>query len=317
MRYLVTGAAGFIGARFVESCNKKKIELISVDKLANFSRPEHASLDFGMKFDIEDISQHLLNDAPRHIDAIIHLGAITDTTASDLYALRKLNTEFSHWLWQYASQYQVPFVYASSAATYGASETFDDSEEELQNLAPLNLYGSSKHAFDLLALKLEKEGVMPPSWAGFKFFNVYGYGEAHKGRMASMVYQALKQIKETGKIVLFQSHNEEYDDGMLSRDFIHVNDVVHVLHWATTKCPRGIYNLGTGVSSTFLDLTFAAFEALELFPKIEWVDTPEDIRDQYQYYTKADISKLRDAGYRSPFTKLKSGIWTYAARLKA
>ncbi|KKN88912.1 hypothetical protein LCGC14_0245190 [marine sediment metagenome] len=315
MRYLVTGAAGFIGARFVESCNKEKIELISVDKLANFSRPDHDGLDFGLKLDTDDIMQHLLHDAPRHIDAIIHLGAITDTAASDIHELRRLNTDFSHDLWEYASEYLVPFVYASSAATYGAADTFSDDEDDLRNLMPLNHYGMSKHAFDLDVLKLERRGIVPPSWAGFKFFNVYGYGESHKGRMASMVYQALKQIKETKKLILFRSHNEEYDDGMQSRDFIYVDDVVKVLHWSIANSKRGIYNLGTGASSPFLDLAIKAFEALKVFPKIVWVDTPEDIRDQYQYYTKAEMTKLRRAGYTQSFIDLQRGINAYVRRL--
>lgn len=315
LRYLVTGAAGFIGARFVESCNKEEIELISVDKLANFSRPEHDGLDFGMKFDTDDIMTHLLHDAPRHIDAIIHLGAISDTTASDIFELRKLNTEFSHNLWQYAAQYQVPFVYASSAATYGASGTFDDDEDNLRNLIPLNHYGMSKHAFDLDVLKLERQGVVPPSWAGFKFFNVYGYGEAHKGRMASMVYQAFQQIKNDKQITLFRSHRDDVDDGMQSRDFIYVEDVIDVLHWSLGNVKRGIFNLGSGESNPFLNLALSAFESLKVFPKIEWVDTPEDIRDQYQYFTKAEMTKLRNAGYKKPFTNLKSGIAAYAKRL--
>lgn len=316
MRYLVTGAAGFIGARFVESCNKEEIELISVDKLANFSRPEHEGLDFGLKLDTDDIMQHLLHDAPRHIDAVVHLGAITDTTADDIYELRKLNTEFSHDLWQYAAQYQVPFVYASSAATYGAHEKgFYDDEDELRNLIPLNHYGMSKHAFDLDALKLERQGCVPPSWAGFKFFNVYGYGEAHKGRMASMVYQAFQQINNERKITLFRSHRNDIDDGMQARDFIYVDDVVAVLHWSLSNVKRGIFNLGSGTANPFLELALSAFEVMKTFPKIEWVDTPEDIRDQYQYFTKAEMTKLRNAGYKKPFTNLKSGIAAYAKRL--
>jgi len=313
MRYLVTGAAGFIGARFVESCNDKDIELISVDKLANFSRPEHEGLQFGMKFDIEDIMHHLLHDAPRHIDAIVHLGAITDTTFSDIHMLRSLNTDFSHELWQYASQYQVPFIYASSAATYGnGKQGYSDDEDFLYKLVPMNFYGMSKHAFDLTALKLEKEGVVPPSWAGLKFFNVYGYGEAHKERMASMVYQALQQISTDRKITLFKSHREDIPDGMQCRDFIYVNDVVNVIHWNLKNTKRGIYNLGTGKANSFLDLALLVFAELEVFPDIEWVDTPEDIRDQYQYFTQAEMTKLK---YSKPFTSLKNGVTKYAKRL--
>lgn len=313
MRYLVTGAAGFIGARFVESCNEKDIELISVDKLANFSRPEHSGLHFGMKFDIDNIMQHLLHDAPRHIDAIVHLGAITDTTFSDIHRLRYLNTDFSHELWQYASQYQVPFVYASSAATYGNGEQgYSDDEALLPNLVPMNFYGMSKHAFDLAALKLEKEGVAPPSWAGLKFFNVYGYGEAHKERMASMVYKALQQIKTERKLTLFKSHREDIPDGMQCRDFIYVDDVVSAIHWSLKNIKRGIYNLGTGKANSFLDLALIAFATLSVFPDIQWVDTPEDIREQYQYFTQAEMTKFK---YPKSFTSLKDGLTKYAKRL--
>lgn len=299
----------------MESCNKEKIELISVDNLANFSRPEHAGLAFGLKLDIEDIMQHLLHDAPRHIDAIVHLGAITDTTADDIYELRRLNTDFSHDLWHYAFECQIPFVYASSAATYGADEKFYDDEDKLRNLLPLNHYGMSKHAFDLDVLKMEKRGIVPPRWAGFKFFNVYGYGESHKGRMASMVYQALHQIKNDKKVTLFRSHRDDIEDGMQCRDFIYVDDVIEVLHWSLRRVKRGIYNLGTGHANSFLTLALGAFEAMEVFPNIEWIDTPDDIRDQYQYFTKAEMQKLRNAGYRNTFTDLKTGIKAYAKRL--
>ena len=315
MRYLVTGAAGFIGARFVESCKKEGIELVSVDKLVNFSRPEHKGLNFGMKFDIDDIMQHLIHDAPRNIDAIIHLGAITDTTASDIYELRRLNTDFTHVLWRYAHEYQVPFVYASSAATYGDSEVFSDDEDKLRSLIPLNDYGFSKHAFDMSALKLEGQGIAPPNWAGFKFFNVYGYGESHKGRMASMVYQAFQQAQHDRKITLFKSHRDDVGDGLQCRDFIYVDDVVDVLHWALAHSKRGIYNLGTGTASPFLDIAFSVFEVLKMFPKIDWVDTPEDIRNQYQYFTKADMTKLRNAGYTKRFTRIEEGIKAYAKRM--
>lgn len=318
MRYLVTGAAGFIGARFVESCKKEGIGLISVDKLANFSRPEHAGLDFGMKFDTDDILHHLLNDAPSHIDAIVHLGAITDTTADDIYELRRLNTDFSHDLWHYAFEYQVPLVYASSAATYGASEAFNDDEEELSNLIPLNFYGMSKHAFDLDVLKMERGGILPPSWAGFKFFNVYGFGERHKGRMSSMVLQAYDQIKATGKVKLFRSHKEGIPDGGQKRDFIYVEDIITVLHWSLrqNKLKRGLFNLGTGKARTFVALANSVFSALGVEPNIEFIDTPEDIREQYQYFTEANMEKLK-AHYDSlRFFTLEQGIEQYVRRLE-
>lgn len=315
MRYLVTGAAGFIGARFVEMCNREEIETLSVDTLANFSRPEHEGLNFGMKLDTEDLFMHLNNDAPRHIDAIVHLGAITDTTADDIQELRRLNTDYTYELWEYAITADIPFVYASSAATYGASSNFDDNEDELSKLSPLNFYGSSKHAFDLKAVEQEKAGFSPARWVGLKFFNVYGYGESHKGRMSSMVLKATKQLEHDGSITLFKSHNPEYADGYQKRDFIYVDDVVDVIRWCIRKAPSGIYNVGTGNASTFMELLHGVCEALHLSPEIKWVDTPEDIRDQYQYSTEANMDKLRKAGYDKPFTSLKSGIRSYLKRL--
>ena len=331
--YLVTGAAGFIGSRFVESCNLRGIDLISVDRLPLFSeRPEHRNLNFGRKVDLDlffekspeqanDAVQRLLSGAshPRSIDAIVHLGAITDTRESDPENLRKYNLDYSKTLCQVAALNQIPLVYASSAATYGEGTSgYEDREDQMPLLTPLNLYGKSKLDFDLWLLKNEKNpALVPKNWAGFKFFNVYGFGERHKGFMASVVLHAYDQIKKNGEVTLFKSHRQGIADGMQKRDFIYVEDVVKVLHFAIeNSLSRGIYNLGTGQARAFRDLAGAVFRALEMPENIRFVDTPIEIRDKYQYFTEAPMKKLRSAGYLEPFTSLEEGVAAYVQRLK-
>lgn len=209
------------------------------------------------------------------------------------------------------------FVYASSAATYGdGSLGYDDDESAIAALRPLNPYGVSKQRFDLFVLEEESKGVAPPAWAGFKFFNVYGFGERHKRRMASVVLQAFDQIRERRSVRLFRSHREGIADGHQTRDFIHVADVVDVLHFALERpLARGIYNLGTGRGRTFLDLALATFVALGVPPRIEFIDTPEDLRGRYQYFTEARMAKLRTAGWTRPFTSLEDGVRECVERL--
>jgi ADP-L-glycero-D-manno-heptose 6-epimerase len=208
-------------------------------------------------------------------------------------------------------------IYASSAATYGdGAQGYDDDESKLGLLKPLNLYGESKHKFDLWALEQEKRGVQPPHWAGFKFFNVYGFGERHKGRMASVVLHSSTQIKSQGFVRLFKSHREGIADGHQKRDFVYVGDVISVLHFALDQpISRGIFNLGTGQARTFLDLTRAVFKAMHREEKIDFVDTPVEIRDKYQYFTEARMQKLKSAGYTQPFTSLEEGVKAYLERL--
>ncbi len=244
---------------------------------------------------------------PNLIEAVIHLGARTDTTNPNENIFQELNYFFSVKLFDYCSEHQIPFLYASSAATYGnGNQGFLD---EIFDLKPLNPYAKSKHQFDLYVLNAPQK---PYFWAGFKFFNVYGPNEYHKGRMASVVFHAYNQITSTGKLKLFRSHQPDYKDGEQKRDFIYVKDVVEVIYFFLKERKKpGIYNLGTGRARTFWDLGVAVFHALKKPVIIEFIDIPEDIRNSYQYFTEANIDKLRKSGYNKPFTSLETGILDY------
>jgi ADP-L-glycero-D-manno-heptose 6-epimerase len=322
-KLIVTGAAGFIGARFVEACHARNpnADIISVDAFANFAaRPEHRSSSISALLERKELFYWLENKRPRPtVSAVVHLGAITDTTTTDLDALRTWNLEYSQKLWNYCSTHNIPFVYASSAATYGAGELgYDDDETLITRLKPLNPYGESKRAFDEWALDQEKKGNAPPAWSGWKFFNVYGYGEAHKGRMASVVLHAYDQLKSNGVIKLFKSHRDGIADGHQARDFVDVQDVVDVLRFAIDKpAKRGIRNLGTGKARTFLDLARAVCKAAGHDEAISFIDTPPAIRDQYQYFTEARMERLRELGYDKEFRSLESGVTDYVKRLSA
>jgi ADP-glyceromanno-heptose 6-epimerase precursor (EC 5.1.3.20) len=244
------------------------------------------------------------------IDIIIHLGARTDTAEQNKLIFDELNVAYSQKLWLYCTHHHATFIYASSAATYGNGEQgYDDDMQDISVLKPLNPYGCSKQEFDLWALAQEDS---PPHWYGLKFFNVYGPNENHKGRMASVVYHAFHQIKDTGVMRLFKSHKEGIANGCQQRDFIYVNDIVSIIEWLIKNCPQsGLYNAGTGVANTFLDLVHAVFGAMHIEPSIKFIDTPEDIRGSYQYYTRASTEKLRKAGYPFSYTSLQEGIKEY------
>lgn len=316
---LVTGAAGLIGARFVESCNRRAQPVISVDDPEHFrTRAEHHGVEFGTIVDRAVVLEWLAANRPA-LAGIVHLGACTDTTELDVAYLTRVNLRASQDLWLHAAANALPFVYASSAATYGdGANGYDDDEAKLAALRPLNPYGDSKHQFDLWALAEERAGHRPPAWCGFKFFNVYGFGERHKGPMASVVLHAFDQIRGRGSVRLFKSHRPDVADGHQVRDFVFVEDVVRVLHHAlSAPIARGIYNLGTGSGRTFLDLARATFAALEAPERIEFIDMPEALRARYQYFTEARTARLRGAGYREPFTALEDGVRQYVARLLA
>jgi ADP-L-glycero-D-manno-heptose 6-epimerase len=316
-KYLVTGAAGFIGSRFIETCQNNNLSLISVDQLDFFeNRSENRSLHFGEKIDRNYLIPWLKETTPR-LEAIIHLGAITDTRETNWDALNQFNLEYSKSLWEYATRKKIPFIYASSAATYGdGASGYDDDETLISKLKPLNPYGESKQKFDLWALEQEKRGNHPPQWTGFKFFNVYGFGERHKGFMSSVVLHAFDQIQKTDQVTLFKSHRSAIPDGHQKRDFIYVEDVVNALHFAIERpIGRGIFNLGTGQARTFLDLARAVFKALGKSEKIEFVDTPLSIREKYQYFTEAKMDRLRKQGYLQPFTSLEEGVQKYMKKL--
>lgn len=313
----MTGAAGFIGARFVASCRQRGYSVVSVDSLPFFqSRAEHRGIDFGELVDRSALLEWLASCTPS-LSGIVHLGACTDTTELDVAYLQDINLRYSQQLWRYAAERRVPFVYASSAATYGdGSLGYDDEETLAPRLKPLNPYGQSKLDFDLWALQQEGAGKSPPSWSGFKFFNVYGFGERHKGKMASVVLHAFDQIRTTGRVRLFKSHRPDIPHGHQKRDFIYVDDVVNGLHFAQEKpIRRGIFNLGTGQARTFLDLVRCVFHELGRPEAITFIDTPVEIRERYQYFTEARMERFRKEGYLAPFTSLEQGIRLYVKDL--
>lgn len=311
---IVTGAAGFIGSQLIHKLNTENYNyVIAVDR---FDRPEkNKNLEKARmleKVDRDDFMDWLEKNF-EEVEFIFHMGAKTDTSEFDRDLLRRMNTQYSKDVWERCIRFQIPLVYASSAATYGLGEIgYDDDEELIPKLKPLNPYGQSKQDFDLWALQQTSQ---PFFWAGLKFFNVYGPNEYHKGRMASVIWHAFNQIKETGKMKLFRSHNPKYKDGEQMRDFVYVKDVVEVCYWLMHhRKDSGIYNLGSGKARTFLDLTRATFEALGKEENIEFIDTPKDIRDKYQYFTEANMSKLRSIGYDREFHSLEKGVKDYVSR---
>ena len=246
----------------------------------------------------------------QEVEFCFHIGARTDTTEFNVDIFNKLNLNYSKKIWKKCHDYQIPLVYASSAATYGLGEHgYDDNESLIPQLKPLNPYGDSKNDFDIWALQQQEK---PFFWAGLKFFNVYGPNEFHKGRMASVIWHTFNQIQKTGAMKLFRSHNPDFQDGEQMRDFVYVKDVVEVcLFLMHHRRNSGIYNLGSGKARTFLDLVKNTFYALNLEPNISFIDTPEDIRDKYQYFTEANMSKLKSIGYEKPFHTLEEGVTDY------
>ena len=308
---VITGAAGFIASNLVSKLNQENYkDIVVVD---DFSNPEkNKNLDGKIireKVHRDDFTQWIANNH-RFVQFVFHLGARTDTTEFDKSIFDRLNLNYSKKVWRDCVNYGLPLIYASSAATYGdGAYGYADDHELAEKLKPLNPYGESKNDFDKWALQ---QASKPFYWAGIKFFNVYGPNEYHKGRMASVIFHAFKQIKETGKMKLFRSHHPDYKDGEQLRDFIYVKDVVDVLvYLMESRKKSGLYNLGTGKSRTFVDLTKATFKAMGKTPNIEFIDTPEDIRDKYQYFTEAKMDKLRAAGYEKAFTSLEDGIADY------
>ena len=306
---VVTGAAGFIGSNLAATLIERGYtDLVLSD---DFSREEKKG-NFDnkkVKFVNRDDFADWLDANHKQVETIFHLGARTDTTEFDLSLLLKMNTEYTKMLWEKCCKYGIPFLYASSAATYGMGENGFSDTTDPNIVKPLNPYGISKNEFDKWMLAQERK---PFFWAGFKFFNVYGPNEYHKGRMASVIMHAFNQINATGMLKLFRSHRPDYADGQQSRDFVYVKDVVDVLiYFMETRKHSGIYNLGTGKARPFNDLGKATFAAMGLAPNITYIDTPADIRDKYQYFTEANITSLRKAGYTAEFHSLEDGVKDY------
>ena len=308
---VVTGAAGFIS-----SC-------LITDLLKDFEQQIVAVDDFSVRPDKDDNLAgknvikvqrgefiEWIDNNHKDIDYIIHLGARTDTAEMDVELFNALNLNYTKSVWTKCANYEIPLIYASSAATYGLGEYgYKDDHKLTPKLLPLNPYGRSKNDFDKWMLKQEKQ---PPFWAGLKFFNVYGPNEFHKGRMASVIFHAFNQISSTDAMKLFRSHNPKFKNGEQLRDFIYVKDISKVIRFLMNERPEsGLYNLGTGQCRTFLDLVNNTFEAMGKTPSISYIDTPADIRDNYQYYTQADMSKLLDAGYKDGFSTLEEGVADY------
>jgi ADP-L-glycero-D-manno-heptose 6-epimerase len=308
---IVTGAAGFIGSCLVSKLNHEGFEdIIVVD---DFSNPEKnkniENKKFTAKIDRKDFISWL-DENQKLVQFVFHIGARTDTTEFNVAIFDELNLGYTKKIWQVCVKHGLPLVYASSAATYGLGEYgYDDNHDIVEKLKPLNPYGESKNNFDKWALAQEAK---PYFWAGFKFFNVYGPNEYHKGRMASVIFHAYNQIKSTGGMKLFRSHNPDYKDGEQIRDFVYVKDVVDILYYFMHhRKDSGIYNLGTGKARTFLDLVKNTFKAMDIKENIGFIDTPEDIRDKYQYFTEAKMDKLRSIGYTKEFHSLEAGIEDY------
>jgi ADP-L-glycero-D-manno-heptose 6-epimerase len=300
----VTGAAGFIGSNLAHRLAAEGHTLLLVDHPLTPAKPANwAGLD---DFRFLGPDRFLISLDELNCEAIFHLGACSSTTETDWDYLDRNNIAYTRTLWQWCAKHGRSFIYASSAATYGdGSKGFDDRTPPTV-LTPLNLYGKSKNDFDIWALS---ETVAPPTWAGMKFFNVYGPRESHKRRMASVVWQARRQIRKTGEVKLFKSTDPKYPDGGQTRDFVFVNDCVDHMIWLwKSKAPNAIYNSGTGEPRTFLDLVNATFAAMKMKSNVKFIDMPADLAGKYQNYTKAEMGKLRAAGYDRPGTSLEDGV---------
>ncbi len=314
---VITGGAGFIGSNLVAGLEAHgAAELVVCDRLGTTDKWRNIA-----KRRLADIvpPDALLDWLSAHgdrVEAIFHLGAISDTTARDGDAVVAANFSLSQALWQRCARNGTRLIYASSAATYGdGANGFDDSpdDRDMAQLRPLNLYGWSKLAFDRRVIDLLGGAApQPPQWAGLRFFNVYGPNEWHKGAQQSIVPQVYRQIQESGRAQLFRSHHPDYPDGGQLRDFVHVDDCVAVMLWLyDNPGTGGLFNIGTGQARSFADLATAIFHALGQDPAIDYIDMPENIRHQYQYFTQARIERLRAAGYDRPFTALEDGVRRY------
>jgi ADP-L-glycero-D-manno-heptose 6-epimerase len=315
--YLVTGGAGFIGSNVVASLEEAGADIVVNDQIGH-DDAKWRNLAKHQIVDLVPPAELMAWLDTRKLDAVIHMGAISDTTATDGDLVMENNFRLSLRLLDWCTQTRTPFIYASSAATYGdGSQGFMDdwSPQALRQLRPMNLYGWSKHLFDLaLADRYVKKQKLPPHWAGLKFFNVYGPNEYHKGAMASVLSKVFDSAKAGQPVRLFKSHREGIADGDQRRDFIYVDDAVDVLRWLLqTSAVNGIFNVGTGKAESFRNMILAMFKAMRRPPKIDYINMPESIRGQYQYFTQASVENLRRAGYNADFTPLDSAVTRYVA----
>lgn len=311
---VVTGGAGFIGSALIWALNEAgHKQIVSVDQLGEGEKWRNlVKRDIAYNLEIDELFPWL-ETYGKEVSAIFHMGACSSTTEKDADYLMSNNFHYTQKLWQFCTVHDVPFIYASSAATYGAKESdFFDDHELVGSLLPINKYGWSKQLFDRWAIAQKSS---PSHWYGLKFFNVYGPQEYHKGSQASVVFHAYPQIKHQGSLKLFKSYKEGFEHGEQLRDFVYVKDVVSVMKHLLdnkSKAKSGIYNLGTGEARSFADLGRAVFQSLNKESQFNWIEMPDNIKNQYQYYTKADLKRLReDAGYKAEFTKLEEGVKDY------
>lgn len=308
---VVTGAAGFIGSNMVAKLNTEGFNDICL--VDDFSRddkkPNYINKTYSELVDRKDFEKWL-DKNEKFVQFIFHLGARTDTAEFDKNVFDRLNLNYSKMIWNKCIEYGLPLVYASSAATYGDGKLgYNDDHGLVSDLKPLNPYGESKNEFDKWVLNQEKS---PYFWTGLKFFNVYGPNEFHKGRMASVIFHAYNQINQTNEMKLFRSHHPDFKDGEQMRDFVYVKDVADVMFFLMNhRKDSAIYNLGTGKARSFMDLVKATFKAMNKQEKISFIDTPEDIRDKYQYFTEANMTKLHSIGFNQAFCSLEKGVDDY------
>ncbi len=325
---VITGAGGFIGARLATKVytENPSSPLLLVDNLEYFSTRQCCEPFQQFKNQFKNVKYlspaDFINQLKRGqlaIKEIFHMGACSRTDETRKNFLLENNVRYSQQIWAACCEQKINLYYASSAATYGGGEHgYDDDHAVIPKLKALNLYGWSKQEFDLFVLEEIKKEQTPPHWAGFKFFNVYGPGEAHKTNQASVLMHAFKQLTEHGRMKLFRSHKDGFLDGEQKRDFVFVDDLCNVLlSFSDQKLKNGIYNVGSGKAETFLSLAHAAAQAIGIEAKIDWVDTPENLREHYQYFTEAKLDRLRDAGYRGEFTSLEEGAKRFYKEWKA
>lgn len=308
---IVTGANGFIGSNLVLALRARSVgPIVAVDEPGEL---RYFGQDDIHRFVGKDELWSYLEHEGSPVTGVYHLGATSSTTVTDRDYVLKNNTEYSRRLWQWCAAQQVPMVYASTAATYGDGSRGYDDQADPRDLAPLNLYGESKHLFDLWALEQSGDDA-PPRWAGVKYFNVYGPREAHKGPQASMGYHWFNQVRDTGEAKLFKSYRDGYADGEQQRDFVYVGDAVdatiHLMEGEAVT--SGLYNVGTGQARTFADLARAVFLAMDREPKLRYIEMPESLRPQYQYFTEAKIAKLQASGFDRPLRSVEEGMLSYA-----
>ncbi len=316
---VVTGGAGFIGSNLVAGLAERgEHEIVVCDRLGDGDKWRNLDRHEIAEIVAPDRLPAFLDAHANTIQTVFHLGAISSTTETDADAMMAANFTYSLELWRWCVAHEARLIYASSAATYGdGAEGFDDdgSPAALARLRPLNLYGFSKHLFDRRVARLVADGARtPPQWVGLKFFNVYGPGEAHKGEMRSVVAKTHAAARRGEAVTLFRSHHPDYADGGQLRDFVSVRDCVGVMLWLLDHPEvNGLFNLGTGSARSFADLAAAVFVALGTTPEVVYVDTPPELREKYQYFTQAEMKRLRAAGYDAPFLSLEDGVADFVA----